>query len=374
MSGSSTSANGSIVVPKLTSGEAYANWKPAFINYCFRIGLAAVLTDEIVQYKQLVVKRAEWTRSEQQSYVSRALASSSSSSSSTDPSSSPMKFNAAAAKQKSDDVKAVEKAEEATMRAHIKRMLEQSERVYGALVDALPLDIRPQVEDDNLPAGYAYGLWKWLGDKYQNTEVANVAELLSQWMNLKQIENEMFDSYRARVNKLRALLEVANERPSDGVYTYILLDRLLPNYSQAVLALKAGDKLKDTSKINWVEVITFINNHERRETKGENDTRDQGSDVAMSATGRDQRARWQNHHNNYGGNGASGGTSGGGPARGPPPPHTKPDARGCFNCGGLNHISRYCPTKGSPKEGGTSERVEYAMSKEDQAVEDQFGF
>ena len=319
----SSSSSSSVLIPKLKSGGDYANWKPTFVTFCYRIGAAAVLTTEIVEYKELVAKREEWIKSEQQTYFSRALASSSSSSSS----------------KKAKDADA---EEEALTKAYIRRMLEQSEKVYGALVEALPIDIRPQVESDELPTGYAYAVWKWLADKYQNTEVANVAELLSQWMNLKQEAEESFDAYRARVNKLRSLLEVANEKPSDGVYAYILLDRLQPSYSHAVLALKAGDKLKDASKINWVEVIVFINNHERSVLRSETSGEEGGSnaEIGYAAT----QKKWQKHipyNIEYRGTIAPPGL--GQPSV--PPPTTKPDDRGCFNCGSKEHISRYCDKK-----------------------------
>jgi hypothetical protein len=274
------------------------------------------------------VKREEWIKSEQQTYFSRALASSSSSSSSS------------AKKAKDADAE-----EEATAKTYTRAMLERSERVYGALVEALPTDIRPQVESDELPTGYAYAVWKWLADKYQNTEVANVAELLSQWMNLKQDAEESFDAYRARVNKLRALLETANEKPSDGVYAYILLDRLRPLYSHAVLALKAGDKLKDASKINWVEVIVFINNHERSVTRGDAEQSSGGigpGEMGYAA----QQKKWQKHvphSREYNGAGGPPSYPPGQPSV--PPPTTKPDYRGCFACGSKEHISRYCDKK-----------------------------
>jgi len=88
--------------------------------------------------------------------------------------------------------------------------------------------------------------------------------------------DEVFDAYRARVNKLHTLLSSAKQRVESSFYTFILLDRLRPRYTQVVLALKAGAALKDPSAIDWDAVTTLVNAHERHEQN-------------MNGTGEDER-------------------------------------------------------------------------------------
>jgi hypothetical protein len=62
-------------------------------------------------------------------------------------------------------------------------------------------------------------------------------------------------------------LEQAKEKPSARMFAYTLLDKLLPQYKPAVLALKAGGSLKDADKINWEAVTALLNAHERNEQR-----------------------------------------------------------------------------------------------------------
>jgi hypothetical protein len=156
--------------------------------------------------------------------------------------------------------------------------VERSRRVFGAIYSALPDELKAQAA--HIAQGWAYGLWHWLETKFQSTEEDSVGELLGQWSSLRQEEVESFDSYRARVNKLHALLVHAKEKPSDRMYSHTLLDRLQPRYKAAVLALKTSDKLKDASKIDWDSVASFVNAHEREEARIDGEAA-----VAMAARG-----------------------------------------------------------------------------------------
>ena len=140
--------------------------------------------------------------------------------------------------------------------------------MYGVLYGAMPEDLRKQAE--SVARGHASGLWKWLETKLQSTEQDSVGALLEQWVALKQEEEESFDSYRARVNRLRALLEHAKEKVSGNMYSLMLLDRLQPQYKVAVLALKAGGQVKDAEKTDWEKIAALLNRHEREELRTEN--------------------------------------------------------------------------------------------------------
>jgi hypothetical protein len=100
--------------------------------------------------------------------------------------------------------------------------IERSRKAFGIIYTALPDELRLQI--NHIPNGWAYGLWHWLETKYQSTEEDSVGELLAQWMSLQQSDDESFDAYRARVNKLHELLKHAKEEPSPRMYTFIMLD------------------------------------------------------------------------------------------------------------------------------------------------------
>lgn len=143
--------------------------------------------------------------------------------------------------------------------------VERSRKAYGIVYTSLPDELRPQI--GHIPNGWAYGLWHWLETKFQSTEEDSVGDLLALWTQLRQEDDESFDAYRARVNKLRELLKNAKEEPSARMYAYIMLDRLHSRYKPAILALKAGGQVKDASAIAWDTVTAFVNAHERSEQR-----------------------------------------------------------------------------------------------------------
>ena len=117
----------------------------------------------------------------------------------------------------------------------ITQRVEMSIRVYGVIYSSLPEELRPQAETAVLN-GFAYGLWKWLEEKFQSTEQDSVADLLMTWIALEQKEDESFDAYRARVEKTNTLLTLAKEKPSPRMFSLMMTERLQPKYKAAVLA------------------------------------------------------------------------------------------------------------------------------------------
>ena len=128
------------------------------------------------------------------------------------------------------------------------------------IFDALPSDIRQQV---NTPVDYAYALWKWLEVKFQSTEADAVAVLFKEWADIKQNEDEPFDAYRSRLNRLRDRLAAAKEQSSPAQYSWVFMNRLLPHFSTMVLTLKAGTALKDPATTDWDRVSALMNEHQR---------------------------------------------------------------------------------------------------------------
>ena len=169
-----------------------------------------------------------------------------------------------------------------------------------------------------------------------------MGEMLAQWVELRQEEDESFDAYRARVNHLKSLLEHAKERQSARMCAYTLLDKLQPRYKQAVLALKAEAKLKEADSIEWDTVTAFINSHEREESRidGEVANGDAKAMAAMSGASWSGRMQLAKQAERKGGQAASASA----PARqgAERAPRTMDDVQ-CFGCKQFGHMKRNCP-------------------------------
>jgi hypothetical protein len=255
-------------------------------------------------------------------------------------------------------------ADQKEMRRLVSALVERSRRVFGVIWAALPEELRSQAA--HIPQGCASLLWLWLERKFQNTENDSVWELFAQWVALMQDEDESFDAYRARVNKLQSLLEHAKEKQSPTMYAFTLLEKLQPRYKAAVLALKAGGALKDAAKISWEEITSFLNQHERSESRMMSSENAPGALGAAATTGAhgafrkdhsstdtaggkpSTRGGWQKqqHHRGGGGRGRGGRYT---------------DPRTCFRCNERGHIAEDCtkPPKAatattSPREGHPS--------------------
>ena len=243
-----------------------------------------------------------------------------------------------------------------------------SRKAFGVIFFALPADLQQQVQ--HIPMGWAYGLWLWLEQKFQSTEADHVSELLEKWLALRMNVNESYDSFYARATQLVSLLTYAGQKPTPELYTLIMLDRLQPGYTDAVLAIKASGMLKDKKLVDWDEVKKLINNHERNKKLVVDGSVAAGAAAdatamaartwshighgAPAAAASDARGSGGNHdrHQDGGRDRQSGhGGSGG-----------RPKVISCFGCGQKGHIARMCPGNNQasgksgnhPKQGGNS--------------------
>lgn len=291
-----------VAVPRLVAGR-YAEWRPEMENVLMRAGVARRdYTEENPDWPALVAAVEQWTRAEENASIAYALGRGTASSSS----------------------KAGPSAGEIEARRGASDAVARTKKAYALLYQALSDELRRLVAQ--VPQGYAFGLWNWLEKRFQSTEQDHVGDLWDEFTQLAQEEEESFDVYKSRVDRVYGLLAHAKDKPSPGLYAHRLLWKLSPRYSPAVLALKASGKLKDAGAISWDEIVAFINNHERSEHRL---AANEGSDEQklFAATKRGE------------GNG--------------PPASKRRDALSrieCFNCGGKGHMARNCrkPQKARP--------------------------
>jgi hypothetical protein len=208
-------------------------------------------------------------------------------------------------------------------RKHVIMLVDRSQKAYGYIYSALPDELGLQVA--HIARGHAYALWQWLVNKFQSTEADNVDSLLRLWSNMQQTAGESFDAYRARVNELSMLLELAEEKPSPRVYKFKLLHHLQPCYDTVVLALTNGAHFKDVDpqKVNWDAVTAQINGYERSLAEAN----------GAAAAAKVMAVQQQKDHRK------PGGSHGKGPQ--------------CWKCGEVGHVKANCP-KRTANGGGTA--------------------
>ena len=172
-------------------------------------------------------------------------------------------------------------------RVVVESIVARTKKAYALLFVALTEDLRRLVA--HVSQGDAYGLWIWLERRFQSTEQDNIGDLWDEFTGLSQGEDETFDEYKARVDRVHGLLAHAKDKPSAGLYAHRLLWKLTSRFDPAILALKASGKLKEADKIVWDEIVVFINNHERSASRliGEGD-REPGTAMAVIARDRDR--------------------------------------------------------------------------------------
>lgn len=312
---------GLAAVPKLVLGR-YAEWRPQMETALMRAGIAARdYRQENPDWAELTAAVDEWTQSDERASISFALGRGAGSSSS--------KGGAGPT------------AAEKEMRRGATEAVARTKKAYALLHQALPEDLRRLVEQ--VPQGYAYGIWIWLEKRFQSTEQDNVGDLWEEFTSLAMEEEECFDVYKARVDRTFGLLVHAKDKPSPGLYAHRLLWKLSASYNPAVLALKASGKLKDASKIDWDDIVAFVNNHERSERRlASADDRAFHQVAAAAASARQHRS--DTGERRRGGH----------------------EETQCFNCGEYGHIARFCrkPRKARRREGEQNDEEDAPVSTE----------
>jgi len=290
---SGTTISGAGLALPLLVASRYAEWRPRMETALMRAGIA--VRDYKVEnpdWAALVEAVETWERADEDASIAYALGRKSASAGTAGPSPSEKEARRAAT--------------EAVARG---------KRTYTMLYQTLPDELRLLVA--HVPQGNAFELWSWLEKRYQSTEQDNVGDLWDQFTAMYQADDETFDEYKARVDSVHRLLTHAKDKPSAGLYAHRVLWKLSSRYRPAVLALKASGKLKEAEKIDWNEIVAFINNHERSEERLAGADANGPSALSMAATA------------SYGRRGGRGGFDGA-------------SALECYNCGEKGHIARHC--------------------------------
>jgi hypothetical protein len=245
-----------------SAGLAYPTWRPQMRAHMMRNGIEERdYTEAIPQWERLNAAVQADARTEEQAAFAALLGGSTPS-----PPRTTAQGGASSSKLSAADDEPFVKKEtltpaQETAKARASAALARVRKAYGYLWAALPADLRLLVAD--VPQGYAYGLWHFLEKKFRSTEQDSVATLWSQLVCLSQDASELFDAYKARVDSVQELLVHAKETVPAGLYSTLVLGRLLPAYSTAVLTLKTSDKLKDAAAIDWRGIADYMAAYER---------------------------------------------------------------------------------------------------------------
>ena len=253
-------------VPRLVTGS-YSAWRPVMENVLMRAGILA--RDYKVENKDwaaLVAAVDRWAMDDESASIAHVLGRTSTSSSST--------TSTTASTTTSTPAKEARRGAE--------EVVARTKKAYSMLFAALPEELRRLVA--HVSQGDAYGLWSWLERRFQNTEQDNIGDLWDKFTGLSQESEQTFDEYKASVDHVYGLLAHAKDKPSAGLYAHRVLWKLSHRYNAAVLALKASGKLKDADKIDWAGVVAFINDHERSESRLNDDRDSEGSAMSVART------------------------------------------------------------------------------------------
>src|SRR6476661_6297557 len=267
-SSSSSSASVDAKTPLLASasgsgaGVPHALWRPQMQTFLMRHGIEERdYAREIAQWRALAAAVEARAEADEEDAIALVLGNAL----------APVKAEA-------------QTAEQAKAKQRVSELIGRSRKAFGFLYAALPADLRPLVAD--VPQGYAFGIWSFLEKRFRSTEQDSVMALWERLTTMRQETDETHDVYKARVDSVVELLKHAQQAVAPGLYTSLLLWRLQPRYSTAVLTLKTGERLKDPASIDWPYVAEYMAQYERSQMGLGDSTNSSAGDRVMAARGR----------------------------------------------------------------------------------------
>jgi hypothetical protein len=231
------------------SGLPHALWRPQMQTFLMRQGIEdRDYSGPFPEWKAVVESIAADEKAEEQAAIDEMLGRTPSSAAAASSSKGPT-------------------AEQLKRKQRVIDAVARVRKAYAILYAALPSDLRVLIVD--VPQGYAFGIWSFLEKKFRSTEQDSVMALWERLTSMRQDasndanNDENFAEYKARVDSVVELLQNAKQIVSTGLYASLLLWRLRPQYSTAVLTLKTGDRLQDTDKIDWSYIADYMAQFER---------------------------------------------------------------------------------------------------------------
>src|SRR4051812_16718350 len=270
--------------PKLNSAKEYTSWTILMRNHLVRYQLTdllewelkndkfKLLTDMVKDY-EFNINESSWTKigitKIQPATVPKVKREESASSSSS-------------GTIVKDQIKISTEAEYKTYAVLLKNL----RQLYSILYESIYVELRKELGVEGQSNGVF--LWKWLKDKLGANHTDFMAGLFRELFEIKQLENELFSSFKARVDEINhRLAQLAFDLPPI-MYRFIVLDNLRSEYQSIIMIIKHGESYKENENNRvevWLKIVSAIENYERIELK-RNDGSSDLTESAMSATGK----------------------------------------------------------------------------------------
>ena len=318
--------------PILKSEGDYATWKPLMEQHCIELGLFHLLDMRLTRYADMVKSRDIIEAS------THHLA---------DFGIELIRTSVASVKQEQkeeayDPFGALSPEKKKELVSHVKNI----QKLYAVLNRSIPASLRVRIGSEH--SGNGCYLWQWLKETLQSTSSGVMNDLLESIFSIRQQAGERFSAYKARVDAINDRLAVNKFDLKEEQYTFILLNRLTPEYQTISYATKNDVTfMNDPNRVaKWVSLTKKMTDYESEYVKNVTDS---SSGAAMSARADDQSNNWQT-------------------ARG----RSRGNNKYCNYCHKSGHVEDKCWSK---KRSTRNEQANSAESyAEDEAVSPQLGF